>query len=156
MSATLLRKLSAKNIMGGKVEAPEKPVDLYTIIGIATGVKSGTTTYGMWHMLTGQFEATRVDTGEVFTSGGAFLPEPLNDMICAQLLQKDKDGNRVTDSAQFSVMVSIKPADNAFKYEYVARQLAEVEQADPLASLRADTVKLLAAPAEKEPAKKGK
>lgn len=150
MSATLIKKISPRHIFGEKPETPKTKTDLYTVLGIASGVKTGETAYGPWTKLTGHFEATRVDTGEVFASGEVFLPEPMQSMIAAQLQQRDNDGKRVTESVQFSVMVSIKPSSAPVGYEYEARSLVESGGADPLAALRDQTTAALEAPKAKQ------
>lgn len=133
MSATLIKKISAKTVVG-RVTAPEKAMGLFTVVGIANGTRTGNSAYGDWIALTGQFEATNMETGEAFAAPQVFLPEPLQGMIAAQVRTPDKDGN--TPSVQFGVEVGVKPADNSFGFEYTVKEIVNVEQNDPLADLR--------------------
>ena len=133
MSGTLIKKISRKTVVGD-VSPPEKATDLYTIMGIANGVKTGSSMYGEWLALTGQFEASNLETGEVFAAPVAFLPEPLNGLIAAKVRTPGEDGKGV--SVKFAVMVGVKPAKNQFGLEYTVRELVDVKENDPLADLR--------------------
>lgn len=153
MSASLIRKISSKTVLGGVPEVPTKATPLYTVIGVATGVRTGASSYGEFTALKGQFEATNLATGEQVTAPQCFLPEPLNGMIAAQLAMVDDDGNPLAKTARFAVEVGVIPAKTATGYEYTARELVDTTENDPLADLR----KALPAPAKKAlpaPAKK--
>lgn len=152
MAGTLIKKISAKTVVG-TVRPPEKPTSLYTVIGIANGLRTGNTTYGDFVALTGQFEATNLETGEQYTAPQCFLPEPLCGMIAAQLRTTDKEGNRTTMSVRFAVEVGIKPAKSTMGYEYTVRELVDTSEGDPLEDLR----QALPAPkdADEKEAKKG-
>lgn len=147
MSAELIKKISAKTVFGN-VTAPEKPIELYSVMGIANGIKSGQSTYGEWISLTGQFEAQNMETGEAYAAPQCFLPEPLQGMIVAKIRTPDEQGKTV--SVRFAVVVGIKPAKSTLGYEYTVRELVDASENDPLADLR----KALPAPAKKESAKK--
>jgi len=133
MSASLIKKISPKTVVGSPA-VPEKAVALFTVIGIASGVKTGPSPYGEYVALTGQFEATNLETGEMYAAPVCFLPDPLQGMIVAKLRTPDSDGNLVT--VQFGVEVGIKPAKTATGYEYSVRELVEADRNDPLADLR--------------------
>lgn len=143
MSASLIKKISAKTIVG-VVAAPEKATPLYTVMGIANGVKTGQSTYGEWIALTGQFEAMNLETGEAFAAPQVFLPEPLNGLIVAKVRTPDENG--VTPSVRFAVEVGIKPSKSTMGYEYTVRELVDASENDPLADLR----KALPAPKAKK------
>lgn len=146
----LIKKITAKTVLGDRPERPAKgTVDLYTVYGIANGLVQRESDFGPWTKLTGSFEAVRIKDGEVFNSGACFLPEPMNSMLAAQLSQTDKEGKRTTRAVEFSIMVSVKRTDTAIGYEYVAKSLVTLDQADPLAALREKTVKALPAPTKK-------
>ena len=150
--STLIRKVTAKSICG-KMTAPEKAKRLFSVFGIATKTKSGSTDYGMWTALVGRFEAVNIETGEVFEAPQCFLPEPLNTMIAEALdeVVTDDEGNesRVNTSVGFSVEVGIKPSDVPIGYEYTTKENVKADTADPLAALRESTAKTLPAPTKK-------
>jgi hypothetical protein len=150
MSSQLIRKISAKTILGGKPEVPEKPTPLYTVLGIAQKTKNGTSDFGEWTSLVGQFEAKKIGSDDVVVAPQCFLPEPLNGMIAAQLEETDEDGNRVTSSVQFAIEVGVKPAKTATGYEYTAKEIIDSDKADPLAALREAVAKALPAPDPKK------
>lgn len=142
--SSLIKKISAKTIVG-TVTVPEKATPLYTVIGIANGIKSGMSTYGEWLALTGQFEAMNLESGEAFVAPQVFLPEPLNGLIAAKIRTPDENGQPV--SVRFAVEVGVKPAKTTMGYEYTVRELVDASENDPLADLRE------ALPAPKPPAK---
>ena len=133
MSASLIKKISAKTVVG-TVTAPEKATPLYTVMGIANGIKSGQSTYGEWIALTGQFEAMNLETGESVAAPQCFLPDPLQGMIVAKI--RTPDDNGVTPSVRFAVEIGIKPAKSTLGYEYTVRELVDAQENDPLADLR--------------------
>ena len=146
--SSLIRKISAKTVCG-KVEKPEKNTPLFIVGGIANKVKTGDSTYGTWTALVGQFEATNIETGEVFVGPQCFLPEPMNGMIAASLEMLDDEGKRVNNSVQFAVEVGVKKSDNTVGYEYTAKEIMKSDSADPLAAIRETITKALPAPTKK-------
>lgn len=128
----ILKKLTPKTILGGKPEKPAQASDLFTIYGKATGVKTGESTYGPWAAILGQFEAVKADTGEVYFSTVAILPEPMNSAIVDRV-KSGKDGEEV----RFAFVIGIKPADTATGYEYTTKPLQEPTADDGLNDLRA-------------------
>jgi hypothetical protein len=141
---TLLKKLSLASLIG-KIEKPKGPTALYRVIGTVIGVKTGTSTYGGWTALMGDFEAINLDSGEMYASSKAFLPEPALSMLAAASMKSP-------GGVEFAVEVGVKPANNAFGYEYTVRPLIDSAPTDALKALRgvafAD-VKAIAAPAKK-------
>lgn len=133
MSGSLIKKISPKTVVGD-VTPPEKPTALFTVIGIASGIKSGPSPYGEYVALTGQFEAMNLETGEQYVAPICFLPDPLQGMIVAQLRTPDENGKMVT--VQFGVEVGVRAAKSATGYEYTVRELVEADRNDPLADLR--------------------
>jgi len=133
MSAQLIKKISAKTVVGN-VSAPEKAIPLFTVIGIANGIKIGTSSYGEWLALTGQFEATNLETGEQVMAPQVFLPEPLQGLIASKVRTPDENGKAV--SVRFGVEVGIKPMKSILGYEYTVRELIDASENDPLADLR--------------------
>jgi len=147
--SSLVRKISAKSVCG-KLEKPKEQTALFIVGGIATKTKRGQSDFGEWAALVGQFEATNIETGEVFVGPQCFLPEPLNSMMAASLDETDEEGNRTNASVQFAVEVGYKPADTATGYEYTTKEIVKSDSADPLAALREEMTKALPAPAKKK------
>lgn len=136
----LIKKLGSKQILGnvgGFVReklhndhnADGETVKAYTMFGIASGVKTGASTYGEWTAFTGQMEAVNHFTGENFAASQAFVPEPLQTMMVGTL--------RENDSIEFAFTVSVKRRDDLERgYEYIVEPLVQAQQADPLAHLK--------------------
>jgi hypothetical protein len=152
--STPSRKLSAKAVWGKikRADIPEKGVKpLFTIIGQAMGVRKGTSEYGEWTALVGTFEATNIDTGEVFSGPECFLPEPFNSMIANKL-----QGVGAVHAIDFAFEIGIKaaPADQPTRvpYEYTCKPIQDPTAGDPLKALRgrvSEHRKALPAPAKK-------
>lgn len=145
----MLKKIAPRLVMEEEIKAPKQATDLYTVIGVATGIKTGTTNYGPWVGLMGNFEVIRTKDGKKFLSGTAFLPEPFNGMIASAVLaglRPDENGEVNPPAIRFVIVVTIKPSNAAIGYEYVAKPLVEVSQADQLADLRVAVAGLLPAP----------
>lgn len=140
----MLKKMTPKTVMGEKIKAPEESTKIFTIFGIASGVKKGESTYGLWTMLTGTFEA--IKDGERFISTVCALPQPLHDLIVDAV--NKSDGADV----QFACDVILAPADNVIGYEYFAQSLVEQAENDPLAGLRNTVNEKLAIEAPKKAA----
>ncbi len=131
----LLKKLVSKAIMEKPITKPKEETDLYTVFGVATGVRSGNTQYGDWDALMGNFEAVRTHDGEQFASSCVILPEPMNGMIVQQL------NSGKADAVEFAVMVGLKPSDGSRPggcgYEFTVMPLVEPTETDTLSGLRA-------------------
>lgn len=144
----LLKKMSAATIIGEKIKSIVSAnikedggkIDLYTIFGIANGIKTGEhATNGPWVAFTGNFEATNLLTGEVSKSGVAFLQAPMDALLQGALANNEE--------VSFSMTVGVKRREDlAVGYEYLVRPHVEASQADPLAALRQQTQAALAAP----------
>jgi hypothetical protein len=163
-SVTMLKKLGAKQIVGNVKKAVSDfcandgdKVTIYTIFGIANGVKTGTSNYGDWVAFQGQFEAENHVDGQSYASNQAFIVEPLQSMLMRAL-----EGS---DSVQFAITVDAKRRDDLqCGYEYIVTPHIQTQEADPLAHLRSSVPKLsapkpvaqLEAPAEDTKPAKGK
>ena len=144
MATSLLKKMSAKNILGYKLKAPEHQIDLYTIMGVVSGVKSGEGDYGPWTSFTGSFEAVRIDNGDSYKSAVCFIPEPLSAMMADKFR-----GDDVTQ-LEFAIMVGYKPCDTPIGYEYTTEMLIDADESDPLKMLRDQVTLILPAPKKEE------
>lgn len=128
------KKLSTNKICG-KIGARDVEVgknkDLYEVVGVASGTKSGSTDFGDWRALTGNFAAQNLVTGEKFRSGVCFLPDVALDPIVGQL---DSGATGI----QFGWVIGIKGDDSVqCGYTYYARPLIEADENDPLEQLTA-------------------
>ncbi len=126
------KKLSTQKIVGKIVardleEGVDK--DLYEVVGIASGVKSGSTDYGDWNALTGNFAAQSLESGEQFRSGVCFLPDVALDPILGQL---EAGANCI----EFGWVIGVRVDDDVLcGYSYYARPLVEADENDPLEQL---------------------
>ncbi len=162
MGMTLIKKLSSKSIIGNvkkvsfdnfyidndiekaKPDAPGQ-IDLFNIIGIVKGFKTGTTDNGEWISFEGDFKATRLLDGEVFRGPRAFISEPAQSML-EQALEDN-------ETVEMAFMVSIVPGSNAYGYEYRTSPLITPAENDGIAALE---LKIKSLPAPVKPAPKAK
>jgi hypothetical protein len=125
---TALTKISAASVYGKiKISAiPEEgELAIMRIAGIASGTKSGQSTYGEWFSLTGQMAATNAATGEIFIGSNAFVPGAMGDALVNALETAQKEDARAT--LKFSLDISVKrsPRNPEEKYEYIVRPVIE-------------------------------
>ena len=139
----IINKMSAKTIVGQVkkfVPKDDTPIDLFTVYGIATGSKTGQSTFGEWSSITGNFRAVRTFDGEEFQGPNLFLPNMAQQMVLDALAQ-----NGVTN-VEIAFIVGIKANDSEQGYEYTVKPLIETSENDPLAALAAKVSKALPAP----------
>lgn len=124
------KKLSAKIIIGKRIGKIDKPMDLFSVIGVATGVKSGQSTYGEWQGWRGQFEVVRCSDGKVMQAPLLILPPAARDSLWPSY-------DTVIDSFpfEFGLLIGIDPSTNQAGFEYRA-EVMFARAADPLARLR--------------------
>lgn len=151
------KKVSVKTVFGtvnaAVIAKHPKTVDgslaVMRVIGMASGVKSGTTNFGDYTALTGVFKATNLDTGAIMGGSTCFLPDVALDMV-AGLLAMGK-------AVEFGFDIHADLNENSpVGFSYSAIPLASGEH-DPLAALEAKlNPPVLAAPETpaEEPAKK--
>jgi hypothetical protein len=124
------RQLSSKIIVGSKIGAIKEKTRLYSIIGIATGFKTGESAYGPWVALKGNFEAQRFSDGQVFKATLAILPTEATVLVRAQL-----DANN--GAVEFAYGVTAEPSTVAgAAYKYIVEPVIAARASDPLAGLR--------------------
>jgi hypothetical protein len=119
------RKLSAKIIVGKRIGKIEAPTDLFTVIGIATGLRTGQSTYGEWTGLKGEFEVVRCEDGKVLRAPIMILPEPAMAALLA-----------VAWPTQFAFLVRVVPSSNEQGFEYEVQKLVPPGPYDALEDLR--------------------
>lgn len=136
--ASLVSKLTIAKIHGKiKRDAiPEEGVlPLVRVMGQATGIKTGVSTYGEWCAFTGRFVAINIATGEEFTSPVVFLPSVATDLM--RPVVAAADGQPVEFAFDLAVRRIPKKAENDNGYEYAVKPLLETNTADPLEALKA-------------------
>jgi hypothetical protein len=134
---TMIASIAAKTVGVDFKKAKEVAQNCYQIIGYATDVKSGEGSRGSWKILQGSFEATNVQTGEIFVSGRCFLPSTFTNIIAGQL-----QGS--VGEVSFAYLIGTKPSDdlvNTAGYEWVVTPLVEAEATDPIEVIRSKIVK---------------
>lgn len=154
----LLNKMAAKSIIGNvKSQLPrdaEKNIEmgvkvsLFRVYGVARGLKRGESNFGPWTAFTGDFEAVKVSTGEVFRSSQLFLPEVAELMLVGPVMDVKNVGG-----VQFAFDIGAKGEETSVGYQYTCDALLEVSDNDPLAALKAILpAPRLAAPKQEEAA----
>jgi hypothetical protein len=144
MSVIMVKKLGAKQIIGDVKKAVKQfcandgdKVTLYTIFGVANGIKTGTSNFGPWVSFQGTFEATNYVDGASYASNQAFITEPIQSMLMVALED--------SDSVQFAITVDAKRRDDVAQgYEYITTPHLQTRENDPLAHLRAHVPQLAA------------
>ena len=165
-----VKKLSVATVYGAidleKLIAASKVGDgsmpLMQVIGNAIGQKTGQSSYGDWTALTGQFQATNLETGEVSEAAQLFLPEVA--LIPLQVAMASPEARGV----EFAITVSAKYAKSAkpggVPYEYTWTPLLPPDANDPITRIKARLLALAPpaakaadpAPADTKPAKGAK
>jgi len=145
------KKLSAKTIMGNIIAIKNQMIkdnvkhkDLYTMIGSASAFEQGVSSTGEWIALTGEFEATNMEDGEISTAFKAFLPRDITHYFVAAL--KQASGSVV----EFAVKIGIKLTDTTIGYEYTCAPIVPLKQSSAMQRLREEAKKMLALPAPKK------
>lgn len=144
----IVKKLSAKVLMGNvktytKDLQEGQTVDLFKVIGIARGFRTGTSTYGDFTALTGDFVAEALvgaKIGQRFRTGQLFLPD-----VAMNLVAPTVEGLGKGEGVELAFNVGIVAAESSNTgYEYTCSFLIEAAPNDPLEALMA---KALPAPA---------
>lgn len=158
MSNQLVKKISAKSIIGNvkalshttfydskgellKGDSP-KNIDMFNLIGVAKGFKTGESEHGPWVSFQGVFKATGLipdENGEidVFRSSVAFLPEPASFML-HQALESNEE-------VEMAFVVGIAPSKTPIGYEYVCKPIFDPKETDAILAIE-NRMKALAAP----------
>lgn len=165
----LLRKITVRTVYGDKGEVLEtvmsdkkKSHALMRVVGVANGVKTGASKQKQsgkdasgqtveieversWKALLGSFEATNLQTGEVFRSGVCFLPDFAIELVSGQLTED-------VDSVRFGFDVTASYDEtSATSYVYDVTALMAPAEDDPLTALasQVNATATLPAPAKK-------
>lgn len=145
----LLSKISLKSVYGAvdikKLHEGKTTLNLMRVLGIASGVKTGQSSFGDWLAFTGNFKAIDLTTGNEFRSGKIFLPAIASGLIEGAIQQAE------ADSVQFAFDIGVKPVQDRQgkdSYEYTVTPLVEAQDNDPLNELE-NKLPALAAIADK-------
>ena len=90
----LVKKISVQTVHGTidkKDLFTKGEIPVMRVIGIASGVEAGTSNFGDWECLTGEFLAQN-PKGEQFSSGKAFLPGAGHSLIAGRLAPEGNNG----------------------------------------------------------------
>lgn len=168
----LLRKIVPRLVMEIDIDTMELKGDtpLYSVFGIVTNIKEGKSDYGSFTKLIGSFEAVRAIDRARFQAPTCFLPEPLQGMIVAKVIEeidastvyaKDaktgepvmEDGHPVVQTmgraaVRFAAEVGVKPSrrKGGAGYEYTVKPIVQAAANDALAELRSAALAALPNP----------
>jgi hypothetical protein len=123
-----VKKLTTKIIVGKKIGKLETHTVLYSIIGVASDLKTGESNYGAWTALVGRFEAERTADGQMFSAPLLLLP----DEAAAPIIQAVK----IHDGVEFALIVAAEPTLSAPGYVYDIKSVIAPHRNDMLAGLR--------------------
>lgn len=160
--ATPLSKMSVKTLKlnghkGAALDKVGEVIWLGRIIGRCQAVKLKKRTDDSGnlvedHPISGFFEGTNLETGEISQSGILYLPGGFHDVLESAI--RDANGGVV----DFAIEIGAERAENKAKFTWVAKNLMKPAGADQLSALRemaaksknASPVKALAAPEKKK------
>lgn len=137
-STTFIKKITVKECCGTPVlrdlPGDHSIVPIMRVAGFAQGIKTGESNYGEWKAIMGEFAATNLKTGEIFTSPVAIIPSAMGEMIFQQVqasLMEDAS-SRVKFAVEIGVMVSKRDPN---KYEYTVQPIVDPEAGNPAVKL---------------------
>lgn len=131
----LLGKISFKTVCG-KINRRKLPEDgtamhVMRILGVANKIVTGNGDNGAFVGFLGSFEATNVETGEVFRSGKLFLPNVASNLLEAAV------ANNGGANVEFAFDIGVKEDDtSAVGYVYTASPIMEASENDPIALMK--------------------
>lgn len=170
----IVRKLTPGEVVGDKLKklvmegTVKLPCDLFTLIGKASNLRDGESTFGPWTALLGEFEAMRTFDGsnKRVVSSQCFIPGPAGDLLIAavrKFVQEEipvtpeqfkKTGKtyKVTgEIVEMALIIGAKVSDRegGAPYEFTVKPIVPVQRVDSLGALRDRMLKMLPAPAKK-------
>jgi hypothetical protein len=125
---TTVKKLTTKIIVGKKIGKVEQRKQLYSVIGVATGLKVGESNYGAWTGLVGRFEAQRTDDGVMFSAPLLLLPDVAAEPIIRAV--------KIHEGVEFALVVTVEPTLSEPGYVYDIASVVTPRKNDMLAGLR--------------------
>ena len=159
--ATLLKKLSVKNVCGNIIAPPPgEEKKMMILMGFAKSFEVKPTTFGDSIGFHGDFKAVDMDTGEEFRSGVCYLPD-----VAESLLKNAMDVNAGVVEFAFEIgLLGVKgrTEGEVGKYEYRCKPMMKASENDPMLVLEErlkhgliDAPKKAEKPHEPQAAKKG-
>lgn len=155
MSVQLLKKMSAKNIISGKIRdrlpkdengniIKDGVADLFRVYGRSLGCRADNSLYGRFVEFQGQFEAIDLQTGVISTASKLFLPEPIQTALEQATMSED---NKTGIDFAFDIYIQEYKSDTTGAgYEFKTKTVLDVKQSNALDDLKS---KLPALPAPK-------
>lgn len=141
----VLKKISVATVFG-KVDlkellkAPGETIKAMRVLGLAISSKTGMSSYGEWTALLGQFQATNLATGEVFSGSTLFLPEVALTPILVALSSANARGVEFAIDVHVKYVNDAKPGGSPYEYTFVP--LLAPDANDPVSRLAAKVAAL--------------
>ena len=153
-----VKKISVATVFGAVdrkqiIESAGKPVPIMRVLGQAVGVKSGTSSYGDWNCLVGQFKAINLQKPEItLEAAQCFLPDVA--LIPLQVALSGNDARGVQFAIDIFANLSNNTKPGGSLYEYSFENILAPSDTDPIAAMERkieEQMRALAAPdADKE------
>ena len=157
-----IKKLSVATVYGAidlkKIVNSDDPIKVMTCYGMAVSTKTGSSAYGDWTALVGQFKAINPDTGEVSEAAQLFLPDVA--LVPIQVALAANGNQAVSFAIDVFAQRSKNTKPGGSPYEYSFAHILPPAEDDPVKRLEermreAGALKLAAPPAP-APAPAGK
>lgn len=119
----------------GTLEAPEPnpnpELKLCKFAGLANSTKTGTTQFGQWFAMLGEFAGMNCVTGDHFVSKVCLIPGAMGDALIDAV--NNMNEKNAESTLRFSVEIFVKRSKRQpdEKYEYVVRPVIETALAAP-------------------------
>lgn len=133
LAAAMLGRPKGKDDKGADIfiGTQGQPVKLMRVLGQCTGFKADESDNGPFVLLSGQFVATNMLTGEMVQTARAILPDAIGELVSSAV----KSGAEAVD---FAVEIFVEYDEAAATmYKFTAKSLMEPETPKPIASLMA-------------------
>ncbi len=131
-NANLVSKISVAKCHG-KIDMENLPkTPILRVFGVARGTKNGTSQFGQWTALVGDFAAVNLESGEEFRAGVCFMPETALGLVEGALAGSP-------DGVEFAFDFGVKPSakEPKTKYEYTVKPVVKVRENDQMTALKA-------------------
>jgi len=125
---TLIGKISVAKVFG-KLDRKDLPKGtIMRVVGIANGVRTGTSNFGAWEAVRGDFYAVNLLTGEEFRSGQCFMPNTAISLVTGALAGSP-------DGVEFAFDFGVKANDSTVGYEYTVKPVVKAKESEAMTSL---------------------
>lgn len=160
--AQILKKITTKTVCGkvdkkSVINSEGDPIWMMVILGRATRRLAQSSDLGEYIRFKGTFEATNIETGEVFKSMNLIVPPIAEDII------EEGFAAEGVNAVEFALKLGVRRDDDSVSgYQWVAESVKKAAEGDPLAALRSELVEQKVLPHivpddgedEKEPVKR--